>query len=52
MSSGAEAAVEEGRENSGWQSAVAHQVIETPRPTRADVGLLREEIDTVRLHLR
>ncbi|TFV63850.1 3-oxoadipate--succinyl-CoA transferase subunit B [Geodermatophilus sp. DF01-2] len=44
--------VQQVRENTGWDLAVAHEVTETPRPTREDVRLLREEIDTVRLYLR
>lgn len=44
--------VEEVRERTGWDLAVADDVTETPRPTREDVRLLREEIDTVRLYLR
>ena len=44
--------VAEVRERTGWDLAVADQVTETARPTREDVRLLREEIDTVRLYLR
>jgi glutaconate CoA-transferase subunit B len=44
--------VEEVLERTGWDLAVAEQVTETPRPTREDVRLLRDEIDTVRLYLR
>lgn len=44
--------LEQVRENTGWDLALAQEVTETPRPTREDVRLLREEIDTVRLYLR
>lgn len=44
--------VEQVRQSTGWDLAVAPEVLETPRPTREDVRLLREEIDTVRLYLR
>lgn len=44
--------VEEVLERTGWDLAVAADVTETPPPTREDVRLLREEIDTVRLYLR
>lgn len=36
----------------GWDLTVSDDVVETPWPTREDVRLLREEIDTVRLYLR
>lgn len=36
----------------GWDIPVADDVFETPRPTREEIRLLREEIDTVRLYLR
>lgn len=36
----------------GWDLTVSDELAETPRPTREDVRLLREEIDTVRLYLR
>jgi glutaconate CoA-transferase, subunit B len=44
--------VDEVRAATGWDLRVADEVTRTPRPTREDVRLLREEIDTVRLYLR
>ncbi|MGY2084144.1 CoA-transferase subunit beta [Blastococcus sp. SYSU DS0539] len=44
--------VEQVRKSTGWDLSVATELTETPRPTREDVRLLREEIDTVRLYLR
>ena len=44
--------VEQVRENTGWDLAVAPTVETTAEPTVEEVRLLRDEIDTVRLYLR
>lgn len=44
--------VEQVRENTGWDLAVAEDVRVTAEPTVEEVRLLRDEIDTVRLYLR
>ena len=44
--------VEQVRENTGWDLAVAPDVQTTAEPTVEQVRLLRDEIDTVRLYLR
>jgi glutaconate CoA-transferase subunit B len=44
--------VDDVKEATGWDIAVAEDVRETCRPTVEEVRLLREEIDVVRLYLR
>ncbi|GAA2096683.1 MULTISPECIES: CoA-transferase subunit beta [Brevibacterium] len=44
--------VEQVREATGWDLAVADEVAVTSEPTAEQVRLLRDEIDTVRLYLR
>lgn len=44
--------VDQVRAATGWDLAVADEVVETCWPTLEDIRLLREEIDTVRLYLR
>jgi glutaconate CoA-transferase subunit B len=44
--------VEQVLEQTGWDLGVSQELVETEPPSREDIRLLREEIDTVRLYLR